>query len=333
MRILFAMNQRERSFFLPNLNDADLPDTECLEFDTDTCGLKQWQECLSSWNPSVLVSCWSTPQVPNQHISSQNCALEYICHVTGSVRQVAPREFIEQGGIVSNWGDLAGLQVAEHGLLLALATLRGAYDWRKYIQSVNGSLRYQAAELSTQTIVGRRIGIHGFGRIARALIQLLDPFQVHISVFSDDVPENFIREHGAHPCDTLQELFQSCEILFECESLTEKSKYSVTAKELSELPDDAVFVNIGRGALVDESALLAESGRLRIALDVFGKEPVSASDAFFDAPKTILSPHIGGPTFDQYKKCGDLAVENLRAYLSNRRLQACLSLSDYDRAT
>ncbi|MDP0494700.1 MAG: NAD(P)-dependent oxidoreductase [Verrucomicrobiota bacterium JB024] len=228
---------------------------------------------------------------------------------------------------------MAGPQVAEHALLLALGALRGISHWRSYIQSVNGDLRYQAAELGTESLYGRRVGLHGFGRIARSLVALLRPFGVIVCCYSAHVPPAFLREHGVHPCASMEELFSSSEVFFECEALTSESTRSVTADLLRRLPDGAVFVNVGRGAVVDEEALLSEAGRLRVALDVVTREPLDSISPWFNSPQTLLSPHIGGPTFDSYASCGQFALTNLHAFLKGRPVQALLSLADYDRST
>ncbi len=332
-RLLLALNSQESAFFLPMLKGVELNGVDCQFVDTSDCSADEWNACLCDWDPHVLVSCWSTPSLPLSFVGDSRRALQYICHLTGSVRHVAPRRFLELGGIVSNWGDLACAQVAEHALLLALAALRGLYNWRSFIQAGDGSIRYQAVELSTETLFGRQVGLHGFGRIARALVKLLEPFQVKICAYSDGVPSEFIEAHGVRACESIRDLFRSSDVLFECETLTEKSERSVTGDLIALLADDSVFVNVGRGAVVDEAALIAEAGRLRIALDVVTTEPISAADPFFDAPHTILSPHIAGPTFDQYLKCGELAVSNLIAFFEGRAVSDRLSLSDFDRAT
>jgi phosphoglycerate dehydrogenase-like enzyme len=332
-RILFALNARERAFFLPKKEEVELDGSRSRWFDTGCDSAELWAETLESWNPQVLVSCWSTPALPESYLTSADCALDYVCNITGSVRKVTPRSFLERGGQVSNWGDLAGAQVAEHALLLALGALRGAYAWRSYIEGEDGRPRYQAAELKTATLFRRRVGLHGFGRIARSLVKLLKPFGVQIHAFSDQVPAAFIREHGVEPAESLEDLFSGSEVLFECEALTPASRHSITAQLLRKLPDDAVFVNVGRGAVVDESALLAESSRLRLALDVLTHEPVAAGSPWADAPRTLLSPHIGGPTFDHYRKCGKFALSNLKAYLGGGARNALISLDAYARST
>jgi len=332
-RVLFVLNNREWSMFLPPLAKQPLPRTECRWLNTASLEPGVFEQLLDEFNPQVMVTCWSSPAIPVDYLQSPDCALGYVCNITGSVRSAVPRLFLELGGTVSNWGDMAGPQVAEHAILLALGALRRIDAWRGYIQGADGSLRYQCADLNTQTLFNRRVGLHGFGRIARALIELLKPFHVELYGYSANVPEAYFKKHDVTPCRSLNELFSCSEILFECEALTEESEGSVDAGVLACLPDGAVFVNIGRGAVVDEAALRAEAGRLRLALDVVTEEPVDARSPLFRASGVLMSPHIGGPTYDRYRACGEFALANLNAYLGGEAVGSVLDLEAYDRST
>jgi hypothetical protein len=110
---------------------------------------------------------------------------------------------------------------------------------------------------------------------------------------------------------------------------------TLLAWQLAALPRDAVFVNVGRGQVVDEAALLREAaaGRIRVALDVVESEPLVPASAFCQLPGAVLSPHIGGPTFDQYPRCGEQAWRNIARFLEGATLECTVSLADYDRAT
>ena len=106
--------------------------------------------------------------------------------------------------------------------------------------------------------------------VARALVPLLRPFGVTIAAYSAGVPAALMQQAGITPAESLHALFADSEVLFECEALTPATQGCVTAELLGALPDDAVFVNVGRGQVVEEAALVheARSGRLRLALDV-----------------------------------------------------------------
>ncbi|HWL14745.1 MAG TPA: hydroxyacid dehydrogenase [Opitutus sp.] len=329
--VAFALTARELSLFLREPNDGlSVPHHRFSE--ADFAG-DVWPERLARIRPTVLVTGWTTPPLPENWIAAPDCPLRYVCHVAGSVRKLVPRLFLQRGGIVTNWGDNVATQVAEHGLLLALSALRNAAHWRAFIARPPATRRIE--ELATRTLFGRRVGIHGFGAVARALLPLLAPFSVSLSAYSAGVPSELMRAAGVEPRASLAELFKGADVLFECEALTPATAHSVSAEILGALPDDAVFVNIGRGDLVDDAALQREvaAGRLRVALDVVADEPVTRASPYVTSGAVTLSPHIAGPTLDRYPHCGAHALEQLRTFLRGERPAAALSLAAYDRAT
>ena len=330
-RIVVALTARERALFFEDRNATAQLAWHVLS-DSDL-SVEGWDRRIAALNPEILVTAWKTPALPLDWLARPDCALRYVCHVTGSVRRLVSRAFLERGGIVTNWGETVSAQVAEHALLLALAALRNAAQWPGFIH--RPPLSRQIEELETRTLFGRQIGLHGFGSVARALVPLLRPFAVNLTAYSAGVPPEMMRAMGVNAAGSLDELLESSEVFFECEALTSTSLRSVAAEQLARLPDRGVFVNVGRGGVVDESALAAEaqSGRLRLALDVVVDEPLTESSPFFGRPNVILSPHIGGPTRDRYWQCGAFALANLRSYLRHEPPPAALSLAAYDRAT
>jgi phosphoglycerate dehydrogenase-like enzyme len=332
-RIVAALTARERSLFLQGALGAHAFAPSIHFVEERDLQPDVWAARLEQWQPEVLLSAWTTPPLPESWLGQPECPLRYLCHVTGSVRQIVPRTFLERGGWVTNWGDVIAGQVAEHGLLLMLAALRNLHAWRGFFSRPVAAR--QITDLRTRTLFGLRVGLHGFGSVARALIPLLRPFGVELTVFSAGVPEDLYRQHGVRPAASLHALFAGSDVLVECESLTPATIGSVTAELLAALPDAAVFVNIGRGAVVHETALLreAESGRLRVALDVSATEPLTSDSPLLRSERILISPHIGGPTTDRYAECGARALDNLHRFLDGRPLESALTLAAYDRAT
>ena len=325
-RVLFALSQEEWQLFFSG--GFGLPGMEVFRFPEGTASLR---EALSAHRPDVLVTSWSTPAVEESWLRELP-DLRYICHTSGSVRHVVPRRFLEAGGLVTNWGTLASQAVAEHALLLILAGLRRMGEWQDVI---SGKRRWQPSPIFTRTLHGKRVGIHGFGNVARALVALLQPFGVSVSAFTKGVPEEHYQRQNVRISKNLEELFEGSDVLVECEALTPETHGLVTREILHKLPGGALFVNVGRGAVVDEKALsdLSRSGHLRLALDVYASDPIAPDSPLHDAEGAILSPHIAGPTSDQFARCGERVEKNLAAFASGRPLEAVVTLEMYDRAT
>lgn len=329
--IAVAVNRIERELFF---REEDFPPREDRKYFHFLPGESDWETWLRQTEPEILITGWTTPPLPQSWLDDPDCPLRYVCHLTGSVRALVPRCFLERGGLVTNWGALVAPAVAEHALLLALMALRNQSAWTDNIH-LQDSTRPPAYLLGTRSLYGRSVGIHGFGQVARELIHLLRPFGVSMFAYTQGVPPEAIRHHYVTPCSSLAELFSQSQIFFECEALNAETVGCVTADKLALLPDQAVFVNVGRGLVVDEFALLRESAnsRIRVALDVVTNEPLDSENPFFSHAGSVLSPHIAGPTADNYRACSINAFNNIECYLSGLPLKAVISVAVYERST
>ena len=108
-----------------------------------------------------------------------------------------------------------------------------------------------------------------------------------------------------------------------CAPLTTQTRKLIGARELGTMKPSAYFINVGRGASVDEAALAEALAARRIAgaaVDVFAQEPPTPGHPLFGLEDVIVSPHVSGflPSYDD--KCTDLFAENLRRHLGGRPL-------------
>ncbi len=335
-KILFALTAESKKQYLPLFSSIGFKALDYDWIDISSIDAPAWEKALFQIKPTVLVTCWGTPAIPESFARSPDLSLRYICHLAGGVKPMIPRHLIERGVLVSNWGTSISYAVAEHAILLVLAALRNLPTWNSFLDQWPDKITpFACSVLHTRSLRGRRVGLHGFGAIARELVAMLKPFQVELASYSSGVPRSLFEQHGVRCCDSLEELFSGSEVLIECEALTSRSRGSVTEKILRLLPEDAVFVNVGRGRVVDEGALarLASEGRLNVGLDVYDQEPLSLDSPLRQTPHTLLSPHIAGPTLDGFPILSRFAVENIRRYLDGGKIQGLVTLDAYDRST
>jgi phosphoglycerate dehydrogenase-like enzyme len=200
---------------------------------------------------------------------------------------------------------------------------------------MHGHGAWKEKSLVNLSLFGRRVGLHGFGAIGQALLPLLRPFEVEVSAYSPSVPDEIFAENGVQRAATLEDLFAGSDVLIELAPYTPKNRHIVGRELLSLLPEGAVFVNVGRGAVTDEKAVaeMARSGRLQVALDVYENEPLPKDSPFRGLPNVTLLPHIAGPTRDRRCDAGSFAMQNLKNYLLGKPLTSVVSLDVYDRAS
>jgi phosphoglycerate dehydrogenase-like enzyme len=326
-----------------------------------------WREFLEQERPDVLIGGWDMPGLPapaaavaaaaaatekaNGEANGAGAGVsagefipkelwpDYVCVITGTVRKKIPRGWIEQGLLVSNWGDSCSRVVAENALMLILGALRcvAANQHNLHHVAVAGDGGgWKLPGRPEQSLFGRRVGLHGFGRVAQALARLLEPFGVALSTFAPGTPAPAFAAHGGvRRCASLEELFATSDVLVELAPLNPRTQGIVGRELLRLLPEGAVFVNTGRGAVVREAELLevALARRLRVALDVFEREPLPADSPLRARPEILLMPHQGGPTPDRCRDAGDFALRQIAAWLRGGMPQAVITAEVWDMAS
>lgn len=332
-RILVVLDEGERDlFFFGPLRERLarlVPESEWLSPDADGSNLA---DALLKVRPQVLLGGWSLPEI-GEDVLDECPELDYFCFVAGTVRGRMPRAFWERGGTATNWGNTISHTIAECALTLVLACLRQV---SRFHQEMHLDRSWRAeSDTPPRSLFNRRVGIHGFGHIARELIKLLAPFRVEIEAWSDPVPAAVFARTEVRRARSLVGLFAANEIVIDVEALTPATQGSVNEEAINALKPGSVFVNVGRGKVVDEAALArrAVKGDISVGLDVFENEPLPSDSPLRGLPNAVLFPHTGGPTEDHYPLCAKAALDNLDAYLAGRPLINPFSLEMFDRAT
>ncbi|MCF7853220.1 MAG: hydroxyacid dehydrogenase [Candidatus Pacebacteria bacterium] len=314
--ICFCLHEDERRTFFPDDLKPELRALDCqLLWRESPKNTDELIALLNETQTRILVGSWSLPPLPKERQLIPT--LECYCHVAGDIRGTVPLSLIREGFACSNWGNSIGRVVAEHALLLVLMCLRQASDWTLAMHC-NGAWKNNK-NWGARSLFGRRVGIHGFGGVARGLVRLLGPFGCQIAACSDSPPDDLFAQHGVTRLRSLDELFDWADIVVEAEVHNEQTERSVREKHLRAL-GDGVFVNVGRAALVDEAALLkvANEGKLRIGLDVYHVEPLPVDSSLRNLPSVCLFPHIGGPTLDRRIDAGRYCLKQVKAFLCGK---------------
>lgn len=335
MKNIVCLTQREIETFFPNgqLEDAHSLLGQPASFDPASFGDQDaWVKTIEECNPEVIMAAWKTPPLP-ENILEIAPRLKYICYLPGSIRKLVPRTAIEGGLLVTSWSSSVSRTISECALLLALTCMRRVRYWTEEMH-LNGGWKNETTE--TQSLFERRVGLHGLGLISQKLVDLLKPFTPNISAFSPSVPDSIYESLGVKRSNSLDELFSENDVIIELAALTPKTTGMVTEAHLRMMPQGAAFVNVGRGAVVDEDALArvaAEREDIQVALDVYGIEPLPKDSPFRGMKNVMLLPHLGGPTIDRRCDAGDHGLANLRRFLAGEELVDPYDLGMYDRAS
>lgn len=283
---------------------------------------------LDTLRPDILLTGWRMVRLPAELPPE----LRYVCHVCGTVKGFLTRAHLEHGLLVSNWGRSISRTIAEAALFLTLASLRRAAEWSiaMHLESA-----WKKRDTRTDSLFARRVGIHGFGNIAREFLRLIAPFGCDVAICAPDVTPATEREWHIRRSPDLPTLFADNDVVVELAPLNAATAGCITEELLRRLDPGGLFVNVGRGLVVDEAALVrvAREGRVLFGLDVFAKEPLPPDHPLRGLRNVMLTPHLAGPTTDRRRDAGRHALDNLRAYLAGEKPASVVTPEAYDEAT
>jgi len=220
----------------------------------------------------------------------------------------------ERGIKVTNTPDVLTEDVADVALGLILMTGRGFVRLNRFLQA--GEWEKRPPELTTK-LGGKKVGVLGLGRIGKAIAERVAAMGMHIAYTGrrpQDVPYEFIAD--------LKSLAAAVDFLVVACPGGEATKNIVNADVLAALGKKGTLINIARGSIVDEPALVRalQSGTIKGAgLDVFAEEP-HVPHELFSMDNVVLLPHVGSATAETRKAMGDLCKANLDAYFSGNKV-------------
>ena len=222
------------------------------------------------------------------------------------------------GVLVDSTADLAvGLMIA------ATRRIAEADRWMRTGQWSQG---WQSDLLLGSDLSRATVGVVGLGPIGEATVKRLRGFGCTILGWNR-TPKDV---EGVEMVD-LEDLFSRCDIVSLHAALTPDTIKIASRERLASMRSGATLINTGRGALVDEEALIQElsRGRLRAGLDVFESEPLPADHPLLRLDNAVLLPHVGSATLSTRMAMVTRALENLQAGMSGRELSFCANPEVY----
>jgi phosphoglycerate dehydrogenase-like enzyme len=238
---------------------------------------------------------------------------------------------------VTNGSGIHAVQMAEYSLMMMMAfayqlpltlKLQAKAEWPEKPHHI-----FQPRELRGQTL-----GIAGYGAIGRELARQADALGMTVLASKSNVKHpadtDTYTEPGTgdpsgsiparlYPSEALASMAAECDFLVITIPMTDSTANIVNETVLSAMKKTAILINIGRGGVVDEAALISALAANKIggaALDVFQEEPLPTSSPLWNFDNVILTPHIAGNSVHYHEKAAALFAENLQRYLEKRPL-------------
>lgn len=266
---------------------------------------------LDRVGPACVGMCHSAPgPTINAAFLDKMPSLKLIANFGVGYDLVDAAEAGRRGVIVTNTPDVLNEEVADTALGLLLMTVRELGRTEQYLRDGHWATKGNYP-LTPLTLRGRQVGIAGLGRIGRAIARRCEGFGLPISYFGrtpkKDVPYKFYSD--------LKEMAADVDTLILITPGTAETRNMVSQDVLQALGKDGVLINIARGSVVDETALIAALRDREIAaagLDVMWNEP-DINPELMTLDNCVLLPHVGSASVHTRNAMGNLVINNLKA--------------------
>ena len=221
--------------------------------------------------------------------------------------------FLEKGLMLANTpGPFSAVALAEHAMFLMLYF---AKRFDEHVRNIRSKVFYFPV---SEELEGKTLGLLGLGASGQALAARAKAMGMRIAaVDAVDIPRERLDELGVEvfaPPSELNTVLAQADYVSLHVPLTSQTRHMIDAQALAAMKPTAVLINVARGEIADETALVdaLRSGRIRGAgLDVFAEEPLPPGHPFLQLPNVVATPHTAGQTYGTSKRRGEACAENV----------------------
>ncbi len=242
--------------------------------------------------------------------------LQWLHSMSAGVDSPVFSTFLERGARLTTSSGASAPPIAGTVMLYLLALSRDLPGW------LRAQAAHQWAPAPFRDLEGQRLVVVGYGPIGQEVVRLATAFGMRPVVVRRSA-------HGDEPCPVrplseLGEAVRDAEAVVVALPLAAETRGIISADVIAGMGADTVFVNVGRGELVDQDALTDALVSRRLAgagLDVFDPEPLPPDSALWDLPNVIISPHNSGASVGTRARVADIFLDNLGRFVRGEPLR------------
>ncbi|CAN7711731.1 D-2-hydroxyacid dehydrogenase [Neorhizobium tomejilense] len=253
------------------------------------------------------------------------------CDHSGLTKSARP-EIFERGLLVTGSAGRSAAALAQHAFYFALAL---TYDAKQLIaKQAEHAWRAIPGYEDKLGLAGKTLGIVGYGQTGAEMAALGKAFQMRVIAYNRSVvtsPTNVDLMLCTERGESIDALVDQSDIIMLATQLTDVTYHMFGTVQFSRMKDTAFIINMARGPVIDEVALIKalEAGEIAGAgLDVFTKEPLPGDSPLWDQPNVLVTPHMTPGLPDKRRRSINMILENIRRYRDGKSLLNALSEKD-----
>lgn len=251
--------------------------------------------------------------------------LRWIHSPAAAVHQLMFPELVNSDVILTNARDVHGRVVAEHVVAFLFALAKKIPDAVRFQQKhIWGQEALWNSTPRPRELAGATLGLIGLGSIGREIASRASALGMRVIAVRDNLGKGSPPGvEQVFPTSQLDHLLQQSDYVVVAVPITPSTVGLINAQRLKQMKPEACLINVGRGPLVDESALAHALRTHQIggaALDVFEEEPLPGDSPLWDLENLLITPHTAGLTDKLWDRHYELFSENLRRYLAHQPL-------------
>jgi len=227
-----------------------------------------------------------------------------------------------KGVIVTNCPDLVTNDTADTAMGLIINVSRRYVELDAYTRV--GRWKNGASKPLSNSLTHKKVGIIGLGRIGQAIAKRCEAFEMKICYFGRNKKQQFHYEFY----NDLKSMAKDVDYLVAVVPGGDETKHIVNEEIFNSLGKDGFFINVSRGSVVDENALIQALTNQKIAgagLDVYADEP-NVPDELKTMDNVVLLPHVGAATYETLEKMGDLIIENISLHFDDKPVKTPVTI-------
>ena len=306
-RLQDRVEKRMRELFNVNLSDSEYPISR--------------QELLSAVKEADILVPTIGDKIDASILSAASSNLKLIANYGAGYDHIDIKTALQRGIIVTNTPSVLTTDTADMTMALILAIPRKLREGHEEMQSGNWK-GWSPSAMIGMRIAGKKLGILGMGRIGQAIAKKAKAFDLDINYHNRRrLHKNIEESLSASYWENLEEMLSKIDILVVSASLNPSSLYLLNAKCLGKMKQTAYLVNISRGEIIDQKALVRQlkDGKLGGAgLDVYDSEEIIGSD-FKSLKNVFLLPHMGSSTLEGRIEMGEKVIINIKTFIDGHR--------------